>query len=110
MRKIICRRDPNNSYKLTRPKGKGIPVEDTWNCSAKDVLNSVNIQAFVKKTGYPTEKPIGLYERIIKASSNEREVVLDPFAGSGTTCIAAERLNRQWVGIDLWEDGPESYH
>ena len=54
-----------------------------------------------EKTGYPTQKPLALLERIVKASSNEGDVVLDPFCGSGTTCIAAERLGRQWVGIDL---------
>ncbi len=51
--------------------------------------------------GYPTQKPLGLLERIIKASSNEGEMVLDPFCGCATTCIAAEKLNRQWAGIDL---------
>ena len=54
-------------------------------------------------TGYPTQKPLALYERIIKASSNEGDVVLDPFAGCATTCVAAERLGRQWVGADYWE-------
>ena len=53
--------------------------------------------------GYPTQKPLALYERIIKASSNPGDIVLDPFAGCATTPIAAERLGRQWVGIDIWE-------
>ena len=53
--------------------------------------------------GYPTQKPIALYERIIKASSNEGDIVLDPFAGCATTLVAAERLGRQWVGIDIWD-------
>ena len=56
-----------------------------------------------ERTGYPTQKPIALYERIIKASSNEGDLVLDPFAGCATTPVAAERLGRQWVGIDIWE-------
>ena len=51
--------------------------------------------------GYPTQKPLALLERIIKASSDEGDVVLDPFAGCATACVAAERLGRQWVGIDL---------
>lgn len=55
-----------------------------------------------ERTGYPTQKPLALYERIIKASSNEGDVVLDPFAGCATTCVAAERLGRQWVGMDIW--------
>ena len=52
-------------------------------------------------TGYPTQKPLALLERIIKASSNEGDMVLDPFCGCATACVAAERLNRQWVGIDV---------
>ncbi|MCY4223391.1 MAG: DNA methyltransferase [Bacteroidetes bacterium] len=56
-----------------------------------------------ERTGYPTQKPISLYERIIKASSNEGDIVLDCFAGCATTCMATERLNRQWVGIDIWD-------
>ena len=54
-----------------------------------------------ERTGWPTQKPLALYERIIKASSNEGDMVLDPFAGCATTCVAAEKLNRQWVGIDI---------
>ena len=57
-----------------------------------------------ERTGYPTQKPLALYERIIRASSNPGDMVLDPFAGCATTCVAAERLERQWVGIDLWEE------
>ena len=53
-------------------------------------------------TGYPTQKPSALYERIIEASSNEADIVFDPFAGCATTCVAAEQLSRQWVGIDIW--------
>jgi site-specific DNA-methyltransferase (adenine-specific) len=52
-------------------------------------------------TGYPTQKPIALLERIIKASSDKADIVLDPFCGCATTCIAAEKLGRQWVGIDI---------
>ena len=63
------------------------------------------LSALTRKThalyaGYPTQKPLALLERIIKASSNEGDMVLDPFCGSGTTCIAAERLGRRWIGID----------
>lgn len=59
-----------------------------------------------EKTGFPTQKPCSLYGRIIAASSNEGDMVFDPFAGCTTTLIAAERLRRKWVGIDLW-DGAE---
>lgn len=54
-----------------------------------------------ERTGYPTQKPLALLECIVKASSNQGDVVLDPFCGCATTCVAAEKLGRQWVGIDL---------
>ena len=54
-------------------------------------------------TGYPTQKPLKLLERIIKASSNPGDMVLGPFCGYATTCIAAEKLNRGWIGIDIEE-------
>ncbi|MCE2488448.1 MAG: HNH endonuclease [Anaerolineae bacterium] len=56
-----------------------------------------------ERTGYPTQKPLALYERIIQASSNEGDFVLDPFCGCATTPVAAEQLNRQWVGMDIWD-------
>ena len=52
--------------------------------------------------GYPTQKPIALYERLVRASSNKGDITLDPFCGSGTTAIAAERLGRQWLAMDSW--------
>lgn len=54
-----------------------------------------------ERTGYPTQKPLGLLKRVIEAGSNEGDVVLDPFCGCATTCIAAEKLDRRWVGIDV---------
>ena len=54
-----------------------------------------------ERLGYPTQKPLALLERIIRASSNPGDIVLDPFCGCATTCVAADRLGRQWVGIDL---------
>ena len=77
---------------------KGKVPEDVW---PMPVLkkNKTNKES----TGYPTQKPLALYERIIKASSNAGDVVLDPFAGCATTPIAAERLGRQWIGMDIWE-------
>ena len=56
-----------------------------------------------ERTGYPTQKPLALYERIIQASSKAGDLVLDPFCGCATTPIAAERLGRQWVGMDIWD-------
>lgn len=60
----------------------------------------VNSQAD-ERTGYPTQKPLLLLERIIKASSNPKDMILDPFCGCATTCVAAEKLDRQWIGIDI---------
>ncbi len=54
-----------------------------------------------ERTGWPTQKPLALLERIIKASSNEGDIILDPFCGCATACVAAEQLNRQWIGIDI---------
>ncbi len=56
-----------------------------------------------ERTGYPTQKPLALYERIIKASSNKGDIILDPFCGCATTPVAAERHGRQWVGMDIWD-------
>lgn len=60
----------------------------------------INSQA-QERLGYPTQKPLALLERIIQASSNEGDVVLDPFCGCGTAIDAAQKLNRQWIGIDV---------
>ena len=65
-------------------------------------IEVINSQA-VERTGYPTQKPVDLLERIIKASSNPDDMVLDPFCGCATACVAAEKLGRQWAGIDLSE-------
>jgi DNA modification methylase len=83
------------------PEGKGYPFEDTWNCYEIDNLNSIQIMSFSgEKTGFPTQKNENLLERIIKASSNKGDIVLDAFAGSGTACAVAEKLGRRWIGID----------
>ena len=92
-----------------KPNGKGFPVEDTWNSSKHDFLPSIQIQSWYKeKVGYPTQKPVALYERMIKASSNQHDVVLDPFAGSGTTLDAAHTLGRHWIGIDIGDAAIET--
>ncbi len=73
----------------------GTPVNDTWDDIA--LLSSQSKE----DVGYPTQKPLALLDRIIKASSNEGDIVLDPFCGCATALVAADRLGRQWVGIDL---------
>ena len=85
---------PENIYYIDNP-APGSPLPDWWDIS---ILNSQDDD----NTGYPTQKPIDLYKRIIAASSNEGDVVLDPFCGCATTLIAAQQLDRRWLGIDLW--------
>ena len=67
-----------------------------------DVWYIPTINAMSKeRTGYPTQKPLALLHRIISASSNESDIVLDPFCGCATTCVAAQQLGRKWIGIDI---------
>ena len=73
----------------------GIPLQDIW-----DDIPPINSQA-KERLGYPTQKPQALLERIIQASSNPGDLVLDPFCGCGTAVAAAEKLGRRWIGIDI---------
>jgi DNA modification methylase len=73
----------------------GVPLQDVWTDVAP-----INSQA-KERLGYPTQKPEALLDRIVRASSNENDVVLDPFCGCGTTVVVAERLKRRWIGIDI---------
>ncbi|OYT69269.1 MAG: site-specific DNA-methyltransferase, partial [Armatimonadetes bacterium JP3_11] len=66
-----------------------------------DILGFGTRTAAKELLGYPTQKPLALLERIIQASSNEGDLVLDPFCGCGTAIVAAEKLRRQWIGIDI---------
>ena len=85
--------EPSTSAMMAgNPKG----MIDVWD------IPSINNMAR-ERTGYPTQKPIMLLSRIVGASSKEGDVVLDPFCGCATTCVAAERLGRQWIGIDISE-------
>ena len=84
----------NPRRKVYLDQSKGIPVQDIW-LDVKDAHNQM-----IKITGYPTEKPRKLLSRIIEASSGEGDLVLDCFAGSGTTLEVASRLGRRWIGID----------
>ncbi len=76
-------------------EAKGMPVQDVF--SDIESLRSWHTE----RLGYPTQKPLALLERIIEASSNPGDVVLDPFAGCGTAVAAAQKLGRQWIGIDI---------
>ena len=82
----------------------GQAVHNIWNDIAP-----INPRA-KERLGYPTQKPLALLERIIRASSNDGDVVLDPFCGCATALIAAEKLERQWLGIDLSPKAAELVH
>ena len=71
----------------------GVPLQDLWD----DIPPALGSESL----GYPTQKPVALLERIIQSSSNEDDVVLDPFCGCGTAIAAAEKHKRQWIGIDI---------
>ncbi len=74
---------------------QGIPVDTIW-----DDIKPIQAQS-KERIGYPTQKPLSLLDRIIRTSSNEGDMVFDPFCGCATACVSADRLQRQWVGIDL---------
>ncbi|MFN0279927.1 MAG: DNA methyltransferase [Pyrinomonadaceae bacterium] len=95
--KIYFPKDPNGRLrrKSYADELKGMPVQNLWTD-----IPEINSQA-QERLGYPTQKPVALLERIIQASSKEGDVVLDPFCGCGTTIAAAQKLNRQWIGIDV---------
>ena len=100
---LVIQKRPGSVPALKRylDEMKGTPVDTIWS----DISP---IQAKSKEgTGYPTQKPLALLERIISASSNPGDVVLDPFCGCATACVAAERLGRKWVGIDISEKAVE---
>ena len=87
--------DSDGFPRFKRYLGKGLPPQDVITD-----IPPLNSQA-KERLGYPTQKPLALLERIIAASSKEGDVVLDPFCGCGTTVEAAEKLGREWVGIDV---------
>ena len=78
----------------------GVPLSDVWD------IPYLNPKA-KERTGYPTQKPLHLLERIIRLSSNEGDTVVDPFSGSGTTLLAANLLGRNAIGIDVSENAVE---
>ena len=81
--------------KIFLDENKGLPLQNLW-----DDIAPLNSQA-QERLGFPTQKPVSLLERIILASSNPNDVILDPFCGCGTTIHAAQKLERQWIGIDI---------
>jgi len=91
---------PNDKEKRPRLKRYLEEMSGTLIGNVWTDINPINSQA-AERLGYPTQKPLALLERIINASSNEGDVVLDPFCGCGTALDAAQKLNRNWIGIDI---------
>lgn len=91
--KASYKRDISGNIVIGKEK-RGVPLSDVWE------IPFLNPKA-KERTGYPTQKPIELLERIIKISTDEGDVVLDPFCGSGTTLVAAKLLGRRYLGIDI---------
>lgn len=91
--KSVYKCDQNGEVVYGKSK-KGVPLSDVWN------IPYLNPKA-KERVGYPTQKPILLLEQIIKLVTDENDIVLDPFMGSGTTLVAAKLLNRRYIGIDI---------
>ena len=97
---------PRVMYFMEQVNGKVFrakQIHDVWND-----ITSLGHAGGIEKTGYPTQKPLALMDRIVKASSNEGDMVLDPFCGCATTCVAAQNHHRNWIGIDLERSAVES--
>ncbi len=82
-------------YKRYLDEGKGVPLGSIWDDIKPIQSNSV------ERLGYPTQKPLKLLERILETSSKPNDIVLDAFCGCGTALVAAQQMNRQWIGIDI---------
>ena len=93
--RIAYSRTGTPRYKIYLDESSGKPLQDIW-----DDIPAVHMNP-KERLGYPTQKPVGLLERIIKASSDKGDVILDPFCGCGTTIHAAQNLGRRWIGIDI---------
>lgn len=97
--KSIYKTDEKGNIVLGKEK-KGVPLSDTWE------IPYLNPKA-KERVGYPTQKPVLLLKEIIKIVTDEGDLVVDPFCGSGTTCVAAKSMNRNFIGIDASTDAVE---
>ena len=100
--KIVSSHDPEGKRlpSVTSGESSGVRQDDVWEIGRVPPVKQI----------YITQKPIALLERIIQASSNVGDIVLDPFCGCATACIAAQGLNRHWVGIDISSKAAELVH
>lgn len=97
--KSVYKKDENGNVILGKEK-KGVPLSDVWE------IPYLNPKA-KERTGYPTQKPVLLLNQILNIVTDEGDLVVDPFCGSGTTCVAAKSLKRQFIGIDISKDAVE---
>lgn len=97
--KSVYKKDENGNVILGKEK-KGVPLSDVWE------IPYLNPKA-KERTGYPTQKPVLLLNQILNIVTNEGDLVVDPFCGSGTTCVSAKYLKRQFIGIDISKDAVE---
>lgn len=97
--KSVYKRDKNGNPILGKEK-KGVPLSDVWE------IPYLNPKA-KERTGYPTQKPVLLLNQILNIATEEGDLVLDPFCGSGTTCVSAKSLKRNYIGIDVSADAVE---
>ena len=97
--KSVYKKDENGNVVLGKEK-KGVPLSDVWE------IPYLNPKA-KERTGYPTQKPVLLLNQILNIVTHEGDLVVDPFCGSGTTCVSAKSLKRQFIGIDISKDAVE---
>jgi len=97
--KSVYKKDKNGNVILGKEK-KGVPLSDVWE------IPYLNPKA-KERTGYPTQKPVLLLNQILNIVTDEGDLVVDPFCGSGTTCVSAKSLKRQFIGIDISKDAVE---
>ncbi|WP_035141678.1 DNA-methyltransferase [Flavobacterium daejeonense] len=97
--KSVYKKDENGNVILGKEK-KGVPLSDVWE------IPYLNPKA-KERTGYPTQKPVLLLNQILNIVTDEGDLVVDPFCGSGTTCVSAKLLKRQFIGIDISQDAVE---
>ena len=90
--------DKKKKYRYYKDAGK-LPYD--WWTDIPQITGRAAAWKKTERTGYPTQKPLALLDRIIKASSNKGDIVLDPFCGCATTLVAADRLQREWIGVDI---------
>ena len=97
--KSVYKKDENGNVVLGKEK-KGVPLSDVWE------IPYLNPKA-KERTGYPTQKPVLLLNQILNIVTDEGDLVVDPFCGSGTTCVSAKSLKRQFIGMDISKDAVE---